>query len=57
MWLKLAAGCLSEGFSGLRPSWCQNVSRMENRKLDLLLLSLPQVALRVSLERERHLSS
>lgn len=33
-WLKSAAGCLSEGFSGLRLSWCQNVSRMENRKLD-----------------------
>ena len=56
-WLKSAAGCLSEGFSGLRPSWCREVSKMENRKLDLPLLSLPQAALRVSLERECHMSS
>ena len=41
------AGCwlLSEGFSGLRPSWCQQVSKMENRTLDLPLLPLPRAAL------------
>lgn len=32
-------GCwfLSEGFSGLRPSWCRQVSKMENWMLDLPL--------------------
>ena len=40
-------GCwlLSEGFSGLRLSWCQQVSKMENRMLDLPLLLLPRAAL------------
>ena len=28
---------LSEGFSGMRPSWCRQVSKMENRTLDLPL--------------------
>ena len=42
-----AVGCwlLSEGFSGLRPSWCQQVSKMETLTLDLLLLPLPRAAL------------
>ena len=39
---------LSEGFSGMRPSWCQQVSKMENQMLNLLLLPLPQAALGVA---------
>ena len=42
-------GCwfLSEGFSGLRPSWGRQISKMENWMLDLPLLPLPWAALGV----------
>lgn len=32
----MAAGCLSEGFSGLRLSWSQKVSKIEDEKAGCL---------------------